>query len=262
MNEIAVRALSGLVYITLLLAAIFFSQHTYFFLLIILGGLTLMEFSNLQQKPVFSFILLHMIVLCGVHFAYIPVSWIQLLLPVFIGINLWLLVGLFFPEKGKLTLLHYLIYLYGGFICLYLLGFTNGAYTPTLIVGIFVIIWANDIFAYLVGRFLGKRKLFKRVSPKKTIEGFIGGLVASLVTGIVIYTTIQQYSWHFWIFLALLVSILGTLGDLIQSQLKREKNVKDSGSLMPGHGGIYDRVDSIVFTTPFIYHYILLHHVS
>lgn len=262
MNEIAVRALSGLVYIILLLAAISFSQHSYYFLLVLLGSLTLIEFSNLQQKNPFSIVLLYLILLSGVHFNLISPQIIHLLLPVFLGINLWLLVGLFFLKKGKITSLHYLIYLYGGFVCLYLLGFSNTAYSPPLIIGVFVIIWANDIFAYLVGRFLGKRKLFKRVSPKKTVEGFIGGLAASIVTGILIYTGIQQYSLLFWILLALLISLLGTLGDLIQSQLKREKNVKDSGVLMPGHGGIYDRVDSIVYATPFIYLYILLHHVS
>ena len=106
-------------------------------------------------------------------------------------------------------------------------------------------------------RFFGKRKLKEKISPKKTIEGFIGGLLAALIGGVIIFNTTLLYSPPFWLLLALLVSVLGTTGDLIQSKFKRLAGVKDSGRIMPGHGGVYDRLDSIIFASPFIYLFII-----
>ena len=121
----------------------------------------------------------------------------------------------------------------------------------------FILTWTNDTFAYLIGKRFGKRKLKEKISPKKTIEGFIGGLLAALIGGAIIFNTTLLYSPAFWLLLALLVSILGTSGDLIQSKFKRLAGVKDSGRIMPGHGGVYDRLDSIIFASPFIYLFII-----
>ena len=113
------------------------------------------------------------------------------------------------------------------------------------------ITWCGDTGAYFAGRFFGKRKLFERVSPKKTIEGALGGYVVALVgASIVKYIALAEVSWMHLVMCTICINTTGILGDLIESMLKREAGVKDSGNIMPGHGGILDRVDSLLFTAP------------
>ncbi len=130
-----------------------------------------------------------------------------------------------------------------------------------LLLSVFIIIWASDSFAYLVGKNFGKHKLAEQISPKKTIEGVGGGLLGSLIVAYLIY----QYSgWHFMLnlnqffILAVIIVIFGTLGDLLESRFKRLAKVKDSGHLIPGHGGILDRLDSFIFALPFVYVFLLI----
>ncbi len=141
--------------------------------------------------------------------------------------------------------------------------FISNEYHPKIIISLLVIIWMNDTFAYLVGRSIGKKKLFERISPKKTIEGFIGGLIFSILTGLFLARFYISESITQWILIALIISGFGTLGDLIESKFKRNAGVKDSGSIMPGHGGFLDRLDSIIFVAPIVYlFYQILYYVS
>ena len=155
-------------------------------------------------------------------------------------------------------------YLIGGFVMLALIPSSTGAaFDPKPIIGVFVLIWANDSFAYLVGKTFGRRKLLERISPKKTVEGFVGGLIGSMLAAIIIFNYTQIYSLTIWLLLGIMISVLGTFGDLIQSKFKRRAGVKDSGTIMPGHGGIYDRLDSVIYTSPFVYLFLqLAKHVS
>lgn len=127
----------------------------------------------------------------------------------------------------------------------------------TYIVGFFLMVWANDTFAYLSGRFFGKNKLFERISPKKTWEGAIGGFIFTLLFGFGYATAIDGNSL-FWIVSAILISPTSIFGDLIESRLKRIVNVKDSGTILPGHGGILDRFDAAMYASPFFYFLLLL----
>jgi len=127
-----------------------------------------------------------------------------------------------------------------------------------LIILVFALMWVNDTFAYLTGRLLGKHKLYERISPGKTIEGSLGGLVFTLL-GIVIFS--HYTSWlpmKEAVGMGLIAVVIGTLGDLCESMLKRQAGVKDSGNLIPGHGGILDRFDSVMFAVPFVFVYLLL----
>lgn len=113
-------------------------------------------------------------------------------------------------------------------------------------------IWINDTFAYLVGSSIGKHKLMPTVSPKKSVEGFIGGGIFTMISSFALFHFYNYFSFWFYLFLAIIVFILGTIGDLVESRMKRVQNVKDSGTFLPGHGGFLDRFDSLIFTLPFL----------
>ena len=134
----------------------------------------------------------------------------------------------------------------------------NPDYFYAFILAIFVFIWVNDTFAFLTGVTMGKNKLLERISPKKTVEGFIGGMFFTMLAGVGFSFIFTEYTIFFWIGFALIASIFGTLGDLFESLIKRTYKVKDSGQLIPGHGGILDRIDSLLFVIPAIYVYLLI----
>jgi len=127
-------------------------------------------------------------------------------------------------------------------------GTTN--YWPVL--SIFILTWASDTFAYLVGSQIGKHKLFERISPNKSWEGFIGGLVFSCLSGVLIayFTNDSMFKY---ITYGVLIASFGTLGDLVESMLKRSLKIKDSGTILPGHGGMLDRFDAVIFVIPIIF---------
>ncbi len=202
----------------------------------------------------------------------VPQNVIYVLLIATVLVNIYLIrdlvlvdrIALFNTKKHVIALL----YLIGSSLFLALIPDIVESYRPELLIGIFTIIWANDSFAYVSGRLLGRNKLMKRISPKKTIEGFVGGLIMAIVAGIVLHyylasTGIDDYTVYQWAAIAFVVAFFGTIGDLIQSKIKRQAAVKDSGSIMPGHGGIFDRMDSIIFAAPFAYlTFLIINHVS
>jgi phosphatidate cytidylyltransferase len=129
-------------------------------------------------------------------------------------------------------------------------------YNPEIILGYFILQWSSDTFAYLVGMTMGKRRLFERISPKKSWEGFIGGGLLTLIAGFVISHYFHSLTALNWIVIAFIIVITGTLGDLVESLLKRTYQLKDSGNIIPGHGGILDRFDSLLLAIPFIWLYL------
>ena len=122
---------------------------------------------------------------------------------------------------------------------------------------LFVLIWSSDSFAYFTGRLFGKHKMAPKISPKKTWEGFAGGVFFTLILGYFIEQKFPDLRGN-WIVVGLLVSIFAPLGDLVESQLKRTFGVKDSGNIIPGHGGVLDRLDSFIIATPVVYLYFIL----
>ncbi|WP_426669733.1 phosphatidate cytidylyltransferase [Mucilaginibacter sp. McL0603] len=121
-----------------------------------------------------------------------------------------------------------------------------------------IMLWANDTGAYLSGYFFGRTKLFERHSPKKTWEGFIGGVLISALAAYIISRYYHDLSWDHWVTIAVLISCFGTLGDLVESMFKRSINIKDSGGILPGHGGLLDRFDGLLLSAPIVYAYLYL----
>lgn len=128
------------------------------------------------------------------------------------------------------------------------------------ILGIILLIWVSDVGAYLVGNFIGKHKLYERISPGKTWEGTVGATIITIGCSFIIAKWFPELVLIHWIVISVIICVFGTIGDLVESMFKRQANVKDSGSIMPGHGGILDRFDSLLFVSPFIYAYLTLIH--
>ena len=128
----------------------------------------------------------------------------------------------------------------------------------SFVLAMFVFVWVNDSGAYLVGSLFGKHRLFERISPKKSWEGFWGGFVSTLIVSPLMVYVDSSVAWYHWLALSAFVVVFGVWGDLVESLLKRSIGIKDSGSLLPGHGGMLDRFDSVLFAIPVTYIYIEL----
>lgn len=132
------------------------------------------------------------------------------------------------------------------------------AYNPGILLGYFVLIWTSDTFAYLIGRKIGKNRLFERISPKKSWEGSAGGAVAAIAMAMLLSRIYPDIEVWIWMVMSSIIVITGTLGDLTESLLKRSLNVKDSGNILPGHGGLLDRFDAILLSAPFVWAFLSL----
>ncbi len=164
-----------------------------------------------------------------------------------------------FPiENIAITILG-IIYIAIPFSLFWHIGFRGNInyYNPNLILGYFILIWTYDTTAYLVGMAFGKKKLFERISPKKSWEGAIGGFIFCILAAYLLSIFYKDLKLSQWLIYGSLIAIFGTFGDLTESMLKRSYEIKDSGSLLPGHGGILDRFDALFLAVPAIYLYLL-----
>lgn len=273
MKELATRALSGAIYVLLLIGSLFM-QETSVILIGVLGIISLAEFSKLIKLKTAIQYIIFFILYGGIwyfcfyyHNSIASKEAIQIILVVTIFVNLILIKDLFTTKriplfKSKRYILT-TFYLTSGFIFMLLIANFNNQFTPLLLLGGFILVWVNDSAAYIVGKNFGKQKLFPSISPKKTVEGFLGGLFFACISSYFIALYTETLNFNHWLILAIIVSVLGTLGDLIESKFKRQAGVKDSGVIMPGHGGLLDRLDSIIFAAPFIYLFLrITSHVS
>jgi len=262
MRELIRRLLTGGVYVFILLAAVFLNSDAFDFLFMAFGLACIYEYKRITKLRGYYLFM-----------AYLALWWlfiyliqnkftIALLLGATIGINIFLLTYLLSKKKQKLpksmTFISGVFYIGGGCIFLTLIPYTTPEFAKMLITGIFLIIWMNDSFAYLIGKQFGKNKLYPSVSPKKTVEGSIGGLVFGLLAAVLIAQIDPLLSLYQWLLLATVVVITGNLGDLLESKFKRVAGVKDSGAILPGHGGMLDRLDSLIFAAPFAYLLIII----
>jgi len=139
-----------------------------------------------------------------------------------------------------------------------LLAANSISFSPGIVIGFFLLLWTYDTGAYLTGISFGRHRLMERVSPKKSWEGFIGGLIITAAIAWLLSGWLGMISRAMWIAISVIVSVGGTYGDLAESLLKRSLGVKDSGKILPGHGGFLDRFDSTLFSFPLVYLFILL----
>lgn len=267
MNSTLTRAISGAVYIVLLISATFYSSNSFLLFFGILLLIAVSEFCKLVnlKNIVPMLIAVGLFILCNLSYTIKTNDILILLATLLVSVKA---IFFLFDKKNKpvdsLSKYVYLIgYIILPFVLITKIPFVENNYNPNIILSIFILIWVNDTFAFLVGKTFGKHKLFEKVSPKKTIEGFVGGFIFSIVAGIILAQFLMLQSYIHWIFIAVLASVFGTLGDLVESKFKRIANVKDSGTIMPGHGGVLDRLDSIIFVAPIVFlFYQIIYYVS
>ena len=269
MNNFTKRIIFGAIYVAILAFGILFSKITFISLFFLLMLVTLYEFNNIiQLKSVFPYIIaiLLFVFANALNVKDIP----SRSLSEYAGIAVFLsffaaFISILFAKKdevvshlGKIFLS--IIYIAVPFTLIAQIPFINNEfkYINTTILGVFILVWVNDSFAFLIGKNFGKTKLLERISPNKTIEGFLGGMLFTFIGGWILSLFFTKLSFVNWMVFAAIVSIFGVLGDLIESMFKRHAKVKDSSNFIPGHGGFLDRLDSIIFSAPFIFIYLLV----
>ncbi len=273
MKESSKRIISGFIFGGVFIASLY-THVSFAVLTFIFGIISTKEFNNLTNQTGIGYYLAFSLIY--IYFALTEFylnsnlqlnSWFNdlkdTLLIFSIFVSLFLLRDLFSSKNlpGILAkkYFRFIFYITSSFVFIYLIANFKGFYDPSIILGCFILIWVNDSFAYIVGKKFGKQKLFYSISPHKTVEGFLGGLLFCCISASIVSRYIDDtLSTSNWLIIAIIVSVFGTLGDLIESKLKRESNVKDSGKIMPGHGGILDRLDSVIFASPYIYLFLKL----
>lgn len=256
------RFFTGLVFVIVILGCVFGGFPYFSMLFGLIAALCLWEFSTLVFEGSSSNTRLLLVILglfpytmAFLHLNHLISGKEMLLFPalffiIFIS-ELWLGKGRAIENMGYFALSS--LYIGVPFAVLLWISMENAVYLPGRVAGLLFITWANDSGAYMAGNLFGKHPLMQRISPKKTWEGFIGGLFFALLFAFALSfmpsTGLNPLDW--W-FLSVIISIFGPVGDLIESLVKREKQAKDSGNLLPGHGGFLDRFDAFIFHIPFV----------
>ena len=270
MNNLIKRLITGTLFVIAILGSILLHKYAYFVVfgtIVILGINELNKLLNTGQTSIqkeFTLII-GAILYLGTFFAIaenISPLWFLILIPV---ITLVFIIELFRKSEAPISnialTLFVPFYIALPFSFLHFLAFYTGEYHFKFLLGFFILVWSNDTGAYLIGVNFGKKRLFERLSPKKSWEGAIGGTVITLLIAVGLsffYPNFSMFHLINCIFIGVIISIMGIFGDLTGSLIKRSVNKKDSGTIFPGHGGIIDRFDSVVFAAPMVVGYLIL----
>lgn len=268
MKKVITRTITGLIYIALLLVAVLFGGYAYLAIFGLILAIGLYETHRLFDKNKSSLMTIIIDIIAGI--AVFTTSYIRYLSNGQTSMLILIIVAYIIIREtlqlyikranatnaisASLTSLVMLVVPFSIMNCLYLSP--NGR---TTLLACLIFIWVNDTGAYCIGTLLGRHRLFERISPKKSWEGFFGGLIFTIVAALVIGAFFSNYFNGFtqfqWVGLAVIVTIFATWGDLVESLIKRTAGVKDSGHILPGHGGILDRIDSLLMVVPAVWIY-------
>lgn len=268
MKTLITRTLTGAIFLIIVIGSIFSGPYLFTLLSFVFMIIGLNEFTKLKPDFFLKKNTRFLFYLSGIIVFYMITLPVLGILPT--NISIWgtalilaclILALINKPKKPINFLLNFsfaYIYVSIPFALLATFHFLNDLKIEDheLLLGFFIILWSNDVFAYLVGSTIGKTKLAERISPKKTWEGTIGGIILSMLAAYLISNYFFSLDLENWLVLGLLISIFATLGDLLESWFKRQAGVKDSGKLMPGHGGVLDRFDGMILAAPIVYIYL------
>ena len=265
-NNFVKRAITGVLFVAILVGCILFDSLSFGILFIIISGLTIFEFGQLVNMRVDGVNVNKNITMLGGAYLFMAIMGFcndtdsKIFLP-YVLLLLYLMISELYLKKENPVLnwaYSMLSQLYIGlpFALLNVLAFqydprySLATYNPILPLSIFIFLWLSDTGAYCVGSLIGKHRLFERISPKKSWEGSIGGGVIAIGASFALAHYFPFMSMWEWAGLALVVVVFGTWGDLTESLFKRQLHVKDSGTILPGHGGMLDRFDSSLMAIP------------
>ncbi len=259
------RAITGFFFVAVMLASVLLGAYAFSLFFLILSVLSVEEFYRLVStetvKPQKRWgIALAICIYLPVYLYFFqaePIIYLLICVPVIILI---FIAELFRKQNNPFHNIAYTLFgvLYAvlPFCFFYGLAFTDGSYSYHYPLAFLILLWASDTGAYLFGTQLGKHKLFERHSPKKTWEGFVGGMITSVAAAFILSIYFTDLAPIHWIVISIIIVTGGTLGDLCESMLKRSLSAKDSGTLLPGHGGILDRFDGLLLAAPLVFVYL------
>jgi phosphatidate cytidylyltransferase len=263
------RAITAFFFTIVMLGSVFLGGIVFSIFYLILQVLALLEFYKLVKtsgaRPIqFLGVGIAMLgfLFLGAHYLFeYETKYLILLVPLIFSVFIY---ELYMKEKIPFANIGYtflgILFVTIPFGFYYSLGFIqdNRIFNFHFPLAFLLMLWASDTGAYLFGRKLGKTRLFERHSPKKSWEGFFGGVFTSVLVAVIISFIFKEVAVGIWVGMAVLVVSFGTLGDLVESMLKRSLDVKDSGTLLPGHGGLLDRFDGLLIAAPLVYTYLYL----
>lgn len=267
-NNLTQRLITGILGSAAIITGVCLGEWTYFVVFLIISVFTLLEFYKLVGldglAPQKAFGTFCGIVIYSLSFfvakGALPAKYYIVLFPLISCIYMIKLYKKF--ERKPFTNIAYtflgIFYIAVPFALLNTVVYEDGGYNFEIIFGLLFILWASDTGAYFAGTFFGKRKLFERISPKKSWEGFLGGAALAMLFVFGLSRFLHSLTLGQWTIVGLLVIVGGTFGDLIESLLKRSIEIKDSGDSLPGHGGFLDRFDGLLISAPFIAAYLEL----
>jgi len=273
LKNLIIRGLTGAVFVAILVGGVYYNPYTFLVLFSILTGLLIWEFQSLLKEYFPSKTKRIISTAGGIYlfasaFAYSNgLFGSSIFLPYMAFILYSFISELYNKHQNPLINLAFTLlaqlYCAGSFALANYIVLVKSAdgeisFTPLFLLALFVFVWINDTGAYLIGSQFGKHRLFERISPKKSWEGFWGGMFFALASSLIFSRMVPEISWYNWLGFATTVVCFGTWGDLVESLIKRTVGVKDSGKMLPGHGGMLDRFDSILLAIPAAYIYIEL----
>lgn len=260
-KDIKARTITGIVFISILIAAIVINQYTFFAVFLVINIIASYEFFKINFKEKLRNILIVNVIISAIIFTinFFVASGIignQNLLLIIPIIVVMFSVQLFIKNANNIynlaTSLLGIIYISIPLSLLNYIVFYNKNYNYKIILALFIIIWTYDTFAYIWGSWLGKHRICERLSPKKSWEGAIFSTITTIFASIIIAYFYKELTLINWVIFTVLVIIFATIGDLFESLIKRNLNIKDTGTILPGHGGILDRIDALLITSAVI----------
>ncbi len=269
-STLKTRGITAIVFITVMISGLFISSYTFILLMSVIIGGCIWEFQSItcekSQLRMISSILggvgLSLCLAFG-NMQGTPDNFLMhsIFILIFSSIVICLIELYTHSSKpyqnisfGIFSLTYYSLFI----STIYFISFDGGQYIPWKVFAIIALTWTNDTMAYMVGSQVGKNKMFPRMSPNKTWEGTIGGVICTVIVAFIFYYFVGIFSPSIWLVIALIIGVFGTIGDLVESMLKRSLEVKDTGTLLPGHGGLLDRFDSFTFHLPLTVYFIEL----
>ena len=251
------RSFIALIYSSIFLVCLFYNSTTFSVLGVIITILVIREFSRICNLSIIKSLIGIVTYILLIYFLNNNNELSYILLAISILTNIYLLFNLLMNKSFRFkkipSFLLLLFHITLSLFYLFQLPILNNSYEPTYILFLLIIVWTSDSAGYFFGIKYGKRKLMKSISPKKTVEGLVASLFFSMIISLIFGYIINYKNLIEIVVIGFFVSVFGSAGDLIESKFKRQSGMKDSGNLLKSHGGIYDRLDSLIFTAPFIY---------